>query len=99
MPLQRRVPKYGFKNPFRDPYQVINLDRLAVLIEAHRIDPAVPVTPAVLRAAGQVSGRGRVKVLGRGVLDQAVHVQAHAFSASAKEKIEAAGGSATVLTN
>ena len=97
MPLQRRVPKYGFKNPFRVPYRVINLRRLDALVREERVDPAQPVTPAVLQAAGQVGANDRVKILGVGDIDVSVNVEAHAFSKSAAAKIEAAGGSVTVL--
>ena len=82
MPLQRRVPKYGFKNPFRVPYRVINLRRLDALVREERVDPAQPVTPAVLQAAGQVGANDRVKILGVGDIDVSVNVEAHAFSKS-----------------
>ncbi len=98
MPLQRRVPKFGFRNPFRVPYRVISVERLDRLVKTERLDPAHPVTPGTLAAAGQVRSRDRVKILGDGSLDVAVHVQAHAFSKSAVQKIETAGGSVTVLT-
>ncbi len=99
MPLQRRVPKFGFKNPSRKTYCTINLSRLDALVQAERLDPSEPVTPATLLAAGQVGAKDQVKILGGGALAVPVHVQAHAFSRSAIEKIEAAGGSVTVLTN
>lgn len=97
MPLQRRVPKFGFKNPFRTEYRAVNLSRLAQLIEAGRLDPAEEITPERLVAVGAARKSDRVKILGSGTVTVALKVTAHAFSASAKEKIEAAGGTATVL--
>ena len=99
MPLQRRVPKFGFKSPFRQTFRVINLAQLDRLVQAGRLDPAERVTPAVLIAAGQARTRDRVKILGEGTLAVAMHVEAHAFSRSAMRKIADAGGSATVLNN
>lgn len=93
MPLIRRVPKLkGFKNPFRVEYQVVNLDRLAELYPQ-----GGEVTPEDLAAKGAVRKGRPVKVLGDGEISVALQVKAHAFSASAKEKIAAAGGSADVL--
>src|ERR1700677_4971087 len=91
LPLSQRVPKLkGFKNPFRVEYTVVNLDAL------ERFEGSV-VTPDTLRAAGLVHKHGLVKVLGRGELTQALTVSAHAFSKSATEAIEAAGGRTEVL--
>jgi large subunit ribosomal protein L15 len=93
MPLHMRLPKLrGFKNPFRTEYQVVNLDRLAALFPA---GGAVSVDDLV--AKGAVRKGEKVKVLGTGDIDVAVQVSAHAFSASAKDKIAAAGGSTTEL--
>jgi large subunit ribosomal protein L15 len=93
MPLHMRLPKLrGFKNPFRTEYQVVNLDRLAALFPA---GGAVSVDALV--ATGAVRKGQKVKVLGTGDIDVAVQVSAHAFSASAKDKIAAAGGSTTEL--
>jgi large subunit ribosomal protein L15 len=90
-PLHRRTPKAkGFKNPFRVEYVVVNLDTLANLDES-------VIDPGVLRTHGLVAKRGLVKVLGRGELGRAVTVKAHAFSASAVQAIEAAGGSTEVI--
>ena len=86
LPLKQRIPKLkGFKNPFRVEYGVINLDTLEAI-------EADIVTPESLRAAGLVHKHGLVKVLGRGELTHAVTVSAHAFSRSAVDAIEAAGG-------
>ena len=91
MPLHMRVPKLrGFTNPFRTTYQVVNLDRLSNLFPE---GGTVGVDELV--AAGAVRAGQPVKVLGSGDISVAVQVSAHAFSASAKEKIAAAGGSTT----
>ena len=92
MPLHRRVPKRGFHNPFREEYDVVNLDTLA-----DRFDAGVDITPDVLREHGLVGG-GRVKVLARGDISKALTVKAHKFSGKAAEKIAAAGGSTEVLS-
>ena len=90
MPLIRRVPKLkGFKNPFRVEYQVVNVAKLGELFPE-----GGEVTPEELAAKGAVRAGRPVKVLGTGDISVAVQVKAHAFSASAKEKITAAGGSA-----
>lgn len=90
MPLIRRIPKRGFKSPNRVEYQAINVRDLA------RFDG--DVTPEVLSAAGLIGTvRLPVKVLGTGDIDKALAVTAHAFSAAAKQKIEAAGGSVTII--
>ena len=93
MPLQRRVPKRGFHNPFRVDYAVINLDTLA-----DRFETGTEVTPDALRARGLIgSGKRRVKVLARGEVTKALTVHAHRFSGKAAEKIAASGGQAVVL--
>ena len=89
MPLQMRLPKLkGFRNPFRVEYQVVNLDRLNALFP-----DGGAVTPEDLVARGAVRANAPVKVLGSGEISVALQVSAHAFSASAKDKIAAAGGS------
>jgi large subunit ribosomal protein L15 len=91
LPLAMRIPKLkGFKNPFRVEYNVINLDTLAEF-------EGDEVNPQSLRSRGLVHKHGLVKVLGRGELTRAVTVKAHAFSKSAVEAIEAAGGSVEVI--
>ena len=93
MPLHMRLPKLrGFNNPFRVEYQVVNVARLADLFPE-----GGAVTPADLVAKGAVRDGQLVKVLGNGEISVAVQVSAHAFSASAKDKIEKAGGTATEL--
>ncbi|MBD8868506.1 50S ribosomal protein L15 [Nocardioides donggukensis] len=94
MPLHMRLPKLkGFRNPFKVEFQVVNLDRLGSLFPE---GGTVGVEELVAR--GAVRDSQPVKVLGQGEISVAVQVSAHAFSASAKEKIEAAGGTVTVLS-
>lgn len=91
MPLTRRLPKRGFRNPFRIEYAVVNLGRLESFPAGATVDLDA------LRAAGMVKGRGkRVKVLAEGELTKPLAVRVHAFSQRAKEKIVALGGSAEV---
>ena len=97
MPLHRRVPKFGFTNPFRKEYRPINVRRLERLVQEGRLDASEPVTPERLVALGQAQKSERIKVLGGGQLETALDVLVHAYSASAQEKIEAAGGSADVI--
>ncbi len=93
MPLHMRLPKLrGFTNPFRVEYQVVNVARLADLFPE-----GGEVTPVDLVAKGAVRDGQLVKVLGNGEVTVALQVSAHAFSASAKSKIEAAGGSVIEL--
>ena len=93
MPLHMRLPKLrGFKNPFREEYQVVNLDRLGQLFP-----DGGTVGVAELVETGAVRRDRKVKILGSGDISVALQVTAHAFSASAKEKIAAAGGSAIEL--
>ena len=93
LPLHMRLPKLrGFVNPFRVEYQVVNLDRLAALYPE-----GGEVTPETLVAKGAVRDNAPVKVLGGGEVSVALQVSAHAFSATAKEKILAAGGSTSQL--
>jgi large subunit ribosomal protein L15 len=93
MPLHMRLPKLkGFKNRFRTEYQVVNLDKIA-----ERFPEGGTVGVAELVAKGLVRDNSLVKVLGGGDVAVKLEVSAHAFSASAKEKIAAAGGSATEL--
>lgn len=92
MPLQRRVPKRGFTNIFRKEIQVVNLKDLGKLRKAKEI------TPETLYESGLIKKRNiPVKILGTGEIDVALNVSAHAFSESAREKIEKAGGKANKL--
>src|SRR3972149_4554771 len=92
MPLHRRVPKRGFHNPFREEFEVVNLDTLS-----ERFDAGSDITPDVLRERGLVNRAGRIKVLARGDVSKALTVRAHKFSGKAAEKIAAAGGTVEVL--
>jgi large subunit ribosomal protein L15 len=92
MPLQRRLPKRGFHNPFRVNMAIVNLDQLENFPEGSE------VTPAALAERGLVSGKNRrVKILGDGALSKALTIKAHGFSAKAKEKIEASGGKVELI--
>ncbi|TML02294.1 MAG: 50S ribosomal protein L15 [Actinobacteria bacterium] len=94
MPLQRRVPKLkGFTNPNRVAWTVVNVGSLADAFER-----GTEVTPELLRGRGMARKGAPVKVLGEGQLDKALTVRVHAVSASAKSKIEQAGGSVEVLS-
>lgn len=94
MPIHRRLPKFGFKNPFRVEYKVINLDTLQTLHETHN---ASVIDIDFLKEHGIVSGSNLIKILGRGELKATVNVTAHAFSSTAKEAIEKAGGTTSVI--
>lgn len=94
MPLQRRVPKYGFKNVNRVEYKAINLSTLQALAEKQGIDK---IDFEVLVKAGFVSKNALVKILGKGTLEKKIEVHAHAFSKSAVEAIEAKKGTAVIL--
>ena len=92
MPLQRRIPKFGFTNLFRKAYQVVNLDNLAKL-EGHS-----KVTRKILFENGLIKNQdARVKILGQGDISQALEVEVHAVSESAKTKIEKAGGKVVLI--
>ena len=93
MPLQRRVPKYGFKNINRVEYKGINLDVIQALIEKYNLDT---IDKNVLVEHGLVSKKDKVKILGRGAINAKVTLKADKFSASAKSAIEAQGGEAIV---
>jgi len=98
MPLIRRVPKYGFTPRNRVEHQVVNIERLEKLVSDKKIDTAV-ITPEVLYTTGLISKKNvPVKVLGTGDLKSKLEVSAHAFSKTAKEKIESAGGKATIVS-
>jgi large subunit ribosomal protein L15 len=93
MPLQRRVPKFGFTNIFKKEYQIVNLDSIQKAVEKNKITD-VPLNVEELKRLGLVNSIKRpVKVLGNGELKAKVQLEVNAFSSSAKEKVEAAGGS------
>jgi len=93
MPLQRRVPKFGFKNPNRVEYKGINLDTLQTLAE----QGITSIDVAVLKTNGLISKGDLVKILGRGELKAKVTVKVHAFSETAKTAIENAGGTTDLV--
>ena len=94
MPLQRRIPKAGFKNVNHKEYFAVNLSTLQALVEAKSL---TKITIVDLKAAGLTNGKELVKVLGNGELKAKIDVEANAFSKSAEEAIKAVGGSATII--
>ncbi len=94
MPLQRRVPKFGFRNPFRKEYEVINLDRLHEYIEKFNLST---IDHESLSKHGIIGKKDRVKILGRGEVKVKLDVKVFAVSASAKKAIEAAGGTVNLV--
>ena len=94
MPLQRRVPKYGFKNINRVEYKGINLDTLQVIIEKHKLKI---ITPETIVENGLANKKDLIKILGRGELKAKVNITAHGFSAKAKSTIEDLGGKAELI--
>ncbi|WP_066632637.1 50S ribosomal protein L15 [Labilibacter marinus] len=94
MPLQRRVPKFGFKNINRVEYKAINIEVLQALAEKNNV---TVIDVDVLREAGFISKNDRVKVLGNGTITAKIEVKAHAFSKSAVSAIEAAQGTVVKL--
>ena len=94
MPIQRRLPKFGFTNPTRVEYKAINVAALQTLSEAQNISV---ITLETLRDAGFISKNQLVKILGNGELTAKLEVSANAFSKSAIAKIEAVGGTATTI--
>ena len=94
MPLQRRVPKFGFKNNKKIYYKAVNLDTLESLVEKTKSDA---LSLKVLIDNGIIGKNDKVKVLGRGELKAKVNVEAHSFSASATQAIEKIGGTATTV--
>ncbi|MCX5798032.1 MAG: 50S ribosomal protein L15 [Proteobacteria bacterium] len=94
MPLQRRVPKYGFKNINRKEYKGINLSVLQNLAEKNKLDK---IDIQALISAGFISKNAKVKILGKGTLEKKLEVHAHAFSKSAVAAIEAKDGTVIIL--
>jgi large subunit ribosomal protein L15 len=94
MPLQRRVPKYGFSNINRKEYKAINVSTLQTLAETRKL---TSIDVQALTDAGLISKKDLVKILGNGKLTTRLDVKAHAFSKSAKAAIEALKGTATII--
>lgn len=96
MPLQRRIPKFGFKNPFRVSYQALNVQKLSDFIEAGVLTNTVTIQNLI--DARLIDKNQKVKLLANGEIDKEVKIEVHACSDSAKEKIEKAGGSVTIIS-
>ncbi len=96
MPLQRRLPKFGFKNRFRKEYQALNVSDVSGFVEAGRLSDQI--TLAELVQSGIIHKNSLVKLLGNGEIDKKFSIEVHACSASAKDKVEAAGGSVTIVS-
>ena len=94
MPLQRRVPKFGFHSRNRVEYRVFNLDRISEIAEANKLDT---ITPTVLIENGIIRSGHLVKILGDGELSSKLNVEAHKFSKSAQKAIEEKGGEAKTI--
>ena len=94
MPLQRRVPKFGFKNINRVEYKGINLDTLQIIVEKNKLKA---ITPETIVENGLANKKDLIKILGRGELKTKVNITAHGFSAKAKSTIEDLGGKAEVI--
>jgi large subunit ribosomal protein L15 len=97
MPLQRRIPKFGFTNPGRKEFQVLNLKKIESFLEKGKIQ-STDLNPEMLFEAGVLSSRKvPLKILGDGEFKQKIQISAHKFSKTAVEKIEKNGGKATVI--
>lgn len=95
MPLQRRIPKFGFTNRFRKEYQAINLDKISNWIEAGKLTDTITIDDLI--RVGLLDDKDSAKLLGSGEITQKVSIEVHAASKTAIDKVEAAGGSVTVL--
>ncbi len=94
MPLQRRLPKRGFRNPFKKSPAIVNLGQLEIFASGSEVTPEILMEHGLVRAKGE-----RVKILSDGSLSKALTVKAHGFSSKAKEKIEALGGKAELIAS
>lgn len=95
MPLQRRIPKFGFKNPFRTEYVPLNVDTIEAFVEDGRLGKTITLSD--LEEVGLIDNGDLVKLLGRGEISSKVDIEVHDFSDSGKEKVEKAGGSVTTI--
>lgn len=95
MPLQRRIPKFGFTNPFRTEFQALNVQRISEFIEAGKLGETITISDLV--DAGLADDKQRIKLLGSGEIDSKISIEVHACSGSAREKVESAGGSVNVI--
>ena len=96
MPLQRRIPKFGFKNINRVEYKPVNLSKLQELIDSKKVKKGI-INSEALISNGLVKKNDLVKILGNGDLKDAVKVEAHKFSKSAQQKIEKSGGEVKLI--
>jgi large subunit ribosomal protein L15 len=96
MPLQRRIPKFGFKNRFRKEYKALNLQNISDFIEAGRLSENITISELI--ETGIVHKNDLVKLLGNGKIEKKISVEVHACSKSAKEKVETAGGTVTIIS-
>jgi large subunit ribosomal protein L15 len=94
MPLQRRIPKFGFKNINRVEYKGINLDTLQIIVEKNKLKA---ITPETIVENGLANKKDLIKILGRGELKTKVDITAHGFSAKAKSTIEELGGKVELI--
>jgi large subunit ribosomal protein L15 len=96
MPLQRRIPKFGFTNIFKETYQVVNLNALQRIADENKVDKLLNIEE--LKNLGLISSiKKPVKILGKGELKAKINLEVNAISKSAKEKIESAGGSIKLI--
>jgi large subunit ribosomal protein L15 len=96
MPLQRRIPKFGFTNIFKETYQVVNLNALQRIADENKIEKVLTIEE--LKNLGLISSiKKPVKILGKGELKAKINLEVNAISKSAKEKIETAGGSIKLI--
>lgn len=95
MPLQRRIPKFGFKNRFRLAYQAVNIDTLLNFMESGKLTEEVSIQALI--DVGLIHKNQKVKILSDGDISKKITVETHACSKKAKEKIEAAGGTITII--
>ena len=98
MPIYRRLPKFGFKNPFSKEVQVVNLDAVDNIVSSGTAKGLKEITPKILFEKGILKKLNiAVKILAKGKLTKSLHIKAHSFSAAAKKEIEKAGGQAEVI--
>lgn len=97
MPLQRRIPKFGFNNRFRTEYVPLNVDEIEAYIGKGKLDTSITLED--LRNADIIGKNDLVKLLGRGEIESKVDIEVHAASRPGKEKLEEAGGSVTIVKN
>lgn len=96
MPLQRRIPKFGFTNNFRTEYQALNVQKIADFVEAGKLSEEISIEDLV--NAGLVGKKEKIKLLGSGEIEKKVSIEVHASSESAKKKVEDAGGTVTIIS-